>query len=128
MEWLTGGAARFCSVRGRHWANLEPVGHVVGHEQGNTRPVLILSNDEYNEGTQLVIAALITTQGADRPWVVPIQSVPMPQKSWVLASQIRTLSVGRLETLIGTMSEDEMLTVLNTLYLTISRPPRYDGF
>ena len=38
------------------------------NEQGNTRPILILSNDEFNARTELVIAALITWSGGDGPY------------------------------------------------------------
>ena len=101
------------------WARLEPVAQVVGHEQANSRPVLVLSNDGSIERTQLAIAALITTTGAIGPAAVLIRSVSMPRQSWVLANQIRTLSVERLGTLVGRMSEDEMQDVVAALYLTI---------
>ena len=49
-----------------------------------------------------------------------IQSVSMPQQSWVMPDQIRALSVQRLGNLIGRMAEDEMRDVLDALYLTIT--------
>ena len=101
------------------WAWLEPVAQVVGHEQGNSRPVLVLSNDRSIERTQLAIAALITTNSTIGMAAVLIQSVSMRHRSWVLANQIRTLSVDRLGTLVGRMSEDEMQDVVAALYLTI---------
>ena len=102
------------------WARLEPDDQMVGHEQGNRRPILVLSNDRSIERTQLVIAALITTNSAIGPTAMLIQSVSMPKQSWVMANQIRTLSVERLGVLMGRMSEDEMQDVLKALYLIIT--------
>ena len=93
----------------RHCA-IEPVEQVVGHEQGGPRPVLILSRDRFNTTSRLVIAALITSAPPRRPypWAVPIESVDMPRRSWVLASQVRTLSVERLGDLLGRISDEEL--------------------
>ena len=102
------------------WADIEPVSQVVGHEQGGRRPVLTLSRDRFNESTQLVVVALITSSGPNGPGAVLIQSVQMPQQSWVLAGQVRTLSVERIKELIGRMAEDEMEDVLRAVFLIIA--------
>ena len=107
-------------LRGENrWADIEPASLVVGHEQGNRRPVLILSNDRFNARSQLVIAAAITSRGANRPIAVRIKSVQMPQESWVLPEQVRTLSHQRIGTLVGTMSESELEMVLRAIFLII---------
>ena len=93
---------------------------MAGHEQGNPRPVLVLSNDGSIERTRLVIAALITTRSAGRPKTILMESVVMPRQSWVMADQIRTLSVQRLGSLVGRMSGEEMQDVVDALYLTIT--------
>ena len=100
------------------WARIESASQVVGHEQGNSRPVLILSNDRFNANSQLVVAALITSR---RPPVnstvtVPIQSVQMREPSWILTSQIRTLSAQRIQDLIGTVSHEELMTVYGAIF------------
>ena len=97
---------------------IEAVEQVVGHEQGGPRPVLILSRDGFNASSQLVIAALITSVAPRRPypWVVPIESVKMPATSWVLVSQVRTLSVERLGDLLGRVSDEEMEKVQRELF------------
>ena len=102
------------------WAELESQDQVVGHEQGNTRPVLILSRDQFNHHTQLVIAALITRNGAGKRGAVPIQSISMRSPSWVLSGQVRTLSTKRIGGLIGTLSADEVGQVLTALFLTLT--------
>ena len=101
------------------WANIETDAQVVGHEQGNLRPALILSNDQFNASSQLVIVALISSTTAHRHRFTSrqIQSVQMPnQPSWVLPDQIRTLSAQRMGDLIGTMSETELRSVIRDIF------------
>ncbi len=101
------------------WVNIEPANQVVGHEQGNRRPALILSNDRFNAASQLVIVALIGSSEANRvrATAVQIQSVEMPNTpSWVLTEQIRTLSTRRLGDLIGRVSEEEFTKVLEMVF------------
>lgn len=100
------------------WAAIETVSQVVGHEQGNPRPVLILSNDRFNANSQLVVAALITSRRppANASISLPIQSVNMPEPSWVLTSQIRTLSAQRIGDLIGRVSDEELTVVYRAIF------------
>ena len=99
------------------WASLEPASQVIGHEQGNSRPVVILSNSRFNANSQLVIAALVTStpQPGNSPVPIPIRSIQMPQPSWILASQLRTLSAQRIGELLGTLSENELTRVYRTV-------------
>ncbi|MBU2590950.1 MAG: type II toxin-antitoxin system PemK/MazF family toxin, partial [Nitrospinae bacterium] len=73
------------------WADLNPVR---GREQAGLRPVVILSQDIFNERSGTVIAVAITSQSqrAGFPLTLEIKSVDLPKKSWVKISQIRTLS------------------------------------
>lgn len=101
------------------WVNIEPASRVVGHEQGNRRPALILSNDRFNTASELVIVALIGSSESNRrrATAVEIRSVEMPKNpSWVLCEQIRTLSAERMEDLIGLMSDDEFEDVLESVF------------
>ena len=41
------------------WANLDPT---LGHEQSGSRPVLILSQDVFNDRSGTVIAVVLTSQ------------------------------------------------------------------
>ena len=100
------------------WANIEATS-IVGHEQGNTRPALILSNDTFNAASHLVIVALIGSSPANqsRPLSRQIQSVQMPeQPSWVLTEHIRTLSAQRMGDLIDKMSETELRSVIRDIF------------
>ena len=101
------------------WVNIETVSQVVGHEQGNRRPALILSNDRFNAASQLVIVALVGSSESNRSrtTAVQIRSVQMLiTPSWVLTEQIRTLSAQRMGDLIGTMSQDELEVVLGHVF------------
>lgn len=101
------------------WVNIETVSQVVGHEQGNRRPALILSNDRFNAASQLVIVALVGSSESNRTraTAVQIRSVQMPiTPSWVLTEQIRTLSSQRMGDLIGMMSQGELEDVLEHVF------------
>ena len=77
------------------WADLNPV---KGREQGGRRPVLILSQDVFNQRSGTVIAMAITSQPqrAGFPLTLEINSAKLPKRSWVKISQIRTLSTERI--------------------------------
>lgn len=96
------------------WADLNPVR---GREQAGNRPVLILSQDIFNERSGTVIAVAITSQPqrAGFPLTLELQSVKMPKKSWMKISQIRTLAIERIGKTIGRVSPEEIAQVINGL-------------
>lgn len=96
------------------WADLDPV---QGREQAGRRPVLVLSRDVFNERSGTVIAAALTSQEptAGYPLTFEIRSVPLPKPSWVKIGQIRTLSTTRMGTLLGSLSPEELQTVIEGL-------------
>lgn len=77
------------------WANLNPT---KGHEQSGLRPILILSNDVFNERMKVVIAIALTSKQPrfGFPLALELDSPGLPKKSWALMGQIRTLSVERI--------------------------------
>jgi mRNA interferase MazF len=86
--------ARF--LRGEiRWADLNPVR---GHEQAGNRPVLIISNDVFNERSGTVIAIAMTSQPqrAGFPLTLELDIGELQKKVWLKISQVRTLSVDRL--------------------------------
>ena len=93
------------------WADLNPV---KGHEQGGKRPVLILSQDVFNQRSGTVIAMAITSQPqrAGFPLTLEINSIKLPKRSWVKISQIRTLSTERIGRKIGFISPEELSDVI----------------
>ena len=96
------------------WADLNPVR---GREQAGLRPVLILSQDIFNERSGTVIAMAITSQPqrAGFPLTLELKSGILPKPSWVKISQIRTLSVQRIGKRIGRTSPEELAQVVEGL-------------
>ena len=90
-----------------YWADLDPT---QGNEQQGRRPVLILSQDVFNDRSGTVIAMAITSQEqkAGFPLTLELTSATLPKKSWVKISQIRTLSVKRIGKKIGRARDDEL--------------------
>ncbi len=96
------------------WADLNPVR---GREQAGQRPVLILSQDVFNDRSGTIIAVAITsqTQRAGFPLTLELHTRGLPKKSWVKISQIRTLSVERIRKVIGRASPEELTQVIEGL-------------
>jgi mRNA interferase MazF len=88
-----------------------------GSGQAGTRPVLILSQDIFNDRSGTVIAVAITSQPqrAGFPLTLEIKSVRMPKQSWIKISQIRTLSVERIGKKIGRANPLEIAKVIEGL-------------
>lgn len=73
-------------------ADLEPV---KGHEQGRTRPVLIISNDVFNNGpATLVIIVPITKRNRKIPFHVELKPPEggLAYTSYILCDHIRAIS------------------------------------
>jgi mRNA interferase MazF len=96
------------------WADLNPVR---GREQAGLRPVLILSDDVFNEHSGTVIAVAITSQPqrAGFPLTYELVGSGLPKPSWVKISQIRTLSVERLGKKIGRVKTEELDIIIDGL-------------
>lgn len=101
------------------WANLNPT---VGREQPGERPVLILSQDIFNERSGTVIAMAVTSQEqrAAYPLTHEILQSRLPKRSWVKISQIRTLSTERIGKKIGSVEPEELAHVIEGLNEIIS--------
>lgn len=96
------------------WASLDPT---QGHEQSGLRPVLVLSQDVFNDRSGTVIAVALTSQppSAGFPLTLELTDASLPKKSWVKISQIRVLSVKRLGKKLGRASADELELVIEGL-------------
>jgi mRNA interferase MazF len=96
------------------WANLDPT---TGREQSGDRPVLILSQEVFNErsGTVIVMALTIQPQKAGFPLTFELLKPGLPKKSWVKISQIRTLSTTRLGKRIARISPEEIDLIIEGL-------------
>jgi mRNA interferase MazF len=96
------------------WADLNPVR---GSEQGGKRPVVIVSHDVFNERSGTVIALAVTSQPqkAGFPLTLELDAAGMPKPSWVKISQVRTLSVDRIEGVIATLPDEELQRLIEGL-------------
>ncbi|MFH0797494.1 MAG: type II toxin-antitoxin system PemK/MazF family toxin [Candidatus Omnitrophota bacterium] len=96
------------------WADLNPIR---GSEQAGRRPVLVISQDVFNDHSGTVIAVALTSQppAADFPLSLELFHACLPKKSWVKISQIRTLSVERLGQRIGCATDEELNLVVEGL-------------
>ncbi len=97
-----------------HWADLNPV---IGSEQGGLRPVLVLSQNAFNNRSGTVIAVAITSQPqrAGYPLTLELNDGRLPKQSWVKISQIRTLSIKRIGKKIAEASDKELLLITEGL-------------
>jgi mRNA interferase MazF len=96
------------------WADLSPVR---GREQAGQRPVLILSQDVFNDRSGTVIAVALTSQPqrAGFPLTLELHARGLPKRSWVKISQIRTLAVERIGKVIGRAAPEELAQVVEGL-------------
>ena len=96
------------------WADLNPS---VGHEQSGRRPVLILSQDIFNERSGTVIAVAVTgqPQHAGFPLTHELTNIKLPKRSWVKISQIRTLSVDRIGPKLAKANPEQLAHVIEGL-------------
>ena len=96
------------------WADLEPTR---GNEQAGLRPVLVLSEDVFNDRSGTVIAVALTSQEprAGFPLTLESSASGLPKKSWIKISQIRTLSIDRIGRRLARASDSEMNRVIEGL-------------
>ena len=96
------------------WADLAPTR---GSEQAGRRPVVVLSEDLFNQHSETAIAMALTSREprAGFPLALELTSSELPKRSWVKISQIRTLSTKRLGAKIGRASEEELAQLVEGL-------------
>jgi len=89
-------------------AHLDPV---AGAEQRGRRPVLVVSNEEFNQAMpNVTVLPLTSTQRRLYPSeiLLPEGSVGQHHTSIVMAHQIRTISKQRLGSMIGRLEDTEL--------------------
>lgn len=89
------------------WAELGPVR---GREQAGRRPVVILSQDVFNEKSGTVIAMAMTSQPqkAGYPLTHELSTPLLGRRAWEKISQVRTLSVDRIGRRIGQLDSRQL--------------------
>ena len=107
-------------VRGEVWlVNLDPV---VGHEQGRTRPAVIVSTDLFNQGPAgLVFLLPITSTERGIPFHIEVNPPEggVRERSFVLCDQLRAASKERLIRPWGVLSPRTMAQVEDTLRILL---------
>ncbi len=103
-----------------YWADLSPT---LGHEQAGLRPILIISNDIFNERSGTVISLALTSQPqkAGFPLTFELSSSELPKRSWVKMGQIRTLSTLRIKNKLGVVPPEELEYIIEGLNEIIGR-------
>ena len=88
-----------------------------GHEQAGRRPVLILSQDVFNDRSGTVIAVALTSQPprAGFPLTHELEGVTLPKRSWVKISQIRTLATERIGRRLARATPEQVIRVVEGL-------------
>jgi mRNA interferase MazF len=89
-------------------ANLDPV---AGSEQSGIRPILIVSNEEFNQAMpNVTVLPLTSTKRRLYPSEVflPAGKAGQTLDSIIMAHQIRTISKKRLGKLIGQMTDGQL--------------------
>ena len=96
------------------WADLNPVR---GNEQAGQRPVLILSEDVFNERSNTVIAMALTSQPqrAGFPLTYKLEMDGLSRQSWVKISQIRTLAVERIGKRLARVTPEDLALIVEGL-------------
>jgi mRNA interferase MazF len=113
-------ASRRPPLRGEVWqADLDPI---VGHEQGGTRPVIIVSADPLNQGpSQLVFVVPVTRTYCGIPFHVEI--VPpeggLRHRSFALCEMIRSISTDRVQFRIGEVDQSTMAQIGDRLRILL---------
>lgn len=102
------------------WAQLDPVR---GREQAGTRPVLIVSQDVFNQRSGTVIAMAITSQepAAGYPLTYRLADGTLPKSSWVKISQVRTLATERLSDWAGRVDDIVLEDIIDGLNEIVGR-------
>lgn len=102
--------------RGELW--LTDLGEPVGHEQGMTRPALVLSSDRWNRHARMLVVVPLTTRSYDLPTrieVEPSRENGLDSTSYARCEDIRSISDRRLIHRLGGVDPIVMSSVGRTL-------------
>ena len=107
------------------WAQLGPVR---GHEQAGRRPIVILSQDVFNDRSGTVTAMAFTSreQKAGFPLTLELPRPVLGKKAWVKISQVRTLAVERIGARLGRAAPEEVTQVIEGLVEILGARLRVD--
>ena len=104
--------------------DLEPV---VGHEQGRTRPCVVVQNDIGNRySSTIVIVPLTDAAHIKKPSPIYVQVKKgdggATKDSFVLCDQIRTVDQRRFRSVFGTLAPETMAAIDKALLISLGLP------
>ena len=91
---------------------------VRGHEQGGSRPALVVSNDVFNaSAADLIVVVPITSKGRTIRSFLKIEPADTGLKltSYIICDQVRTVSKDRLKGKLGALPQPVMAEVKERL-------------
>ena len=97
--------------------------NVIGSEQGNDRPVVVIGNDVGNKFSPVVIVAVITSQinKAKLPTHIEIgKECGLQKDSIILLEQIKTIDKNRLTNYIGRVDDDTINKVNSAIQISLN--------
>jgi len=95
---------------------------VVGHEQGEERPAVVVSTDPFNQSAADLVAVVpITRTNRHIPFHVELQPPDggLTVTSYALCDQIRTVARARLSTLRGRLAPEAMEAIEERLRILL---------
>lgn len=95
-----------------------------GSEITKRRPAVVISRDEYNRSSNLVILCPITSTRKDRPYFVDLSNPSLSQGSKVNTKQVYSLDVtvdgGSNVEVIGQISKKELIDIAQHFLLNFN--------
>ena len=101
------------------YLNFDPI---VGSEQGGPRPAVVVQNDMGNKHAPTVIIAPVTSKKkkSNLPTHVKLTSHILERNSMVLLEQLKTVDKSRIDSYIGTLSDEEMKMIDKALRIRLA--------
>ena len=95
---------------------------IVGSEQGGPRPAVVVQNDMGNKHAPTVIIAPVTSKNkkSNLPTHVKLTSHILERNSMVLLEQLKTVDKSRIDSYIGTLSDEEMKMIDKALRISLA--------
>jgi mRNA interferase MazF len=113
-------------LQGEVWmASFSPV---VGHEQDGTRPALVVSRDELNRtGLCMVVPGTRTFRPRPARVHVPAGTAGLPEDTWFLCDQLRTVDARRLLRRFGDIERKYLRQILTQSRFFLTLPEDTGG-
>jgi mRNA interferase MazF len=110
--------------RGEVWlATLDPT---LGHEQGGSRPCVVVSADAYNRlpiGMVIVVPLTTRDRGFAHQPAIASETAGLPSRSFARPEDVRAISTARLGKRFGQVSDDELAAMAGVLRAWLDLDP-----